>query len=367
MRHLCLWVGFLCVVGCSDGSDRDDTDAVQTLGSVLEKGPYAVGTLRGDFGDSVGMSIPVQVWYPSSATEGVSVAYDGIYPGTSWDGAPARGDTPHHVVMFSHGKSGIRWQSPFLMDFLASHGFVVAAMDHVTNTFLDHDAAQFPEHILQRPRNVRESFDWLVSESTLSDGPLAGCVDGEDGYAVMGHSFGGYTAYVTSGAPLSKEVLEGYCSGGQQRACDVLTLWQAENPDATQIQLGDPRVWAAVGLAPWDAYGLLGSGMADITVPILTLTGVEDVTTPLSMVQGLVNAIDLAPNDFGKMKDVGHFSFSPIACQTLTGDGCGDEFLDLETVMSLTNASVTAFLADTRGWNGAEEQFPVVSEYIDWE
>jgi len=222
------------------------------------------------------------------------------------------------------------------MDFLSSHGFVVAAMDHVTNTFLDQSYEKFPQHILQRPRNVRESFDWLVSESNRVDSLLSGCVAEEEGYAVIGHSFGGYTAYVTAGAPLSKDVLDLGCADGQTAACEVLSLWEDENPGSDDIQLGDSRVWAAAGLAPWDAYALLGVGMAELSVPVLTLTGIEDETTPLTMVQGLVDAMDTVPNDFGKMKGVGHFSFSPIACQTMSGDGCGEGYL--ATISTTTTA-----------------------------
>lgn len=367
MREKLFLLAVLSGIACAEDPMDTDIEEETRLGPVTEKGPFTVGTFRGDFEDSIGMQIPVQVWYPSSATEGISVAYDSIYPGDSWDGVPSLCDSPRPVVMFSHGNSGIRWQSAFLMDFLSSHGFVVAAMDHVTNTFLDQDYAKFPEHVLQRPRNVRESFEWLVAESNRAESLISGCVDESDGYAVMGHSFGGYTAYVTAGAPLAKDVLEQYCDSGQDRACDVLTLWRADNPEATEIQLGDARVWAAVGLAPWDAYALLGEGMSALSVPVLTLTGVEDETTPLTMVQGLVDAMETTPNDFGKMKDVGHFSFSPIACATLSGDGCGDGYLELDTVKALTNASVTSFLGGARGWVGAAEQFPVASEFIDWE
>jgi hypothetical protein len=73
------------------------------------------------------------------------------------------------------------------------------------------------------------------------------------------------------------------------------------------------------------------------------------------------------PNAYGKLLETGHFSFSPIACEAMNGDGCGDDYLDLETVKNLTNQSVTSFLARALGWNGAAEQFPVDSEYLQWE
>ena len=362
--QLCLSL-FLSMVACQ--KEIEEPDEVVTLGSVTSKGAFAVGTFEDAFVDSTGVEIPVQAWYPTQDQEGIAVTYDDIYPGESWEFSQPSCEQIRPVVMFSHGNSGIRWQTAFLMDFLASHGFVVVGMDHVTNTFLDQDYSKFSNHVLQRPRNVRESFDWLVGQSDDAESPLAGCVSEEAGYAVMGHSFGGYTTYVTAGATLSIASLESYCDNGGSAACEILSLWREDHPDSTEIDLGDDRVWAAIGLAPWDAYGILGGGMSVLDVEVLTLTGVEDETTPVAMVDGIVEGMGTHPNAYGKMIDTGHFSFSPIACQAMTGDGCGDAYLDLETVKDLTNQSVTSFLGRALGWQGAAEQFPVESEYLLWE
>ena len=133
------------------------------------------------------------------------------------------------------------------------------------------------------------------------------------------------------------------------------------------MNMSDGRVWGAVALAPWDAGGVLNEGMSNIQSAVLTLTGTEDETTPLDMVDGLVESMGEHPNEYGKMLRTGHYSYSPIACQLMGGDGCGPDYLDLETVKSLTNQSTVAFLAAQLGWGGAAEQFPVVSEHIDWD
>jgi hypothetical protein len=51
----------------------------------------------------------------------------------------------------------------------------------------------------------------------------------------------------------------------------------------------------------------------------------------------------------------------------MAGDGCGEEYLDLDIVKDLTNQSVTSFLGRSLGMAGASEQFPVVSEHVTWE
>ena len=62
-------------------------------------------------------------------------------------------------------------------------------LDHVGNTFLDNDESRKPELIIRRPLDLSDSFDWLMEEEQCQ-----GCFDPEAGFAVIGHSFGGYTA-----------------------------------------------------------------------------------------------------------------------------------------------------------------------------
>ena len=77
-------------------------------------------------------------------------------------------------------------------------------------------------------------------------------------------------------------------------------------------------------MAPWDAGGTLTDGTADITVPVMTLTGTLDETTSIRMVTGLHDALTVEPRHFGEFPAAGHYSFSPIACDFYgDGDGCG--------------------------------------------
>jgi predicted dienelactone hydrolase len=357
-----LW---MVLSGCQS-TEPEDTAVVEER-PLDEVGPFNVGTRRESFLSKDGYDIPLQIWYPTADAEGSEVFYDSVFPGESWDLASPDCSSARPVLMFSHGNTGIRWQSAFLMHWLAGHGFVVAAPDHVTNTFADQDGSKFGEHVLRRPVDIIESFDWLV-DASVSGGTMDGCIVEEDGYAVMGHSFGGYTSFVVSGATLQLNDVEALCDYGYAYACDFKDTWVAENPDSKQVNLGDDRVWATGALAPWDAGGVLNQGMEALTNPSLVLTGVQDTTTPLSMVSGLVDAVgEDNVVHYGKLAETGHFSFSPVACQLLSGDGCGDAYLDLEEVKALTNVSTLGFLAVELEWPGASDYFPVQSEYLSWE
>jgi predicted dienelactone hydrolase len=169
-----------------------------------------------------------------------------------------------------------------------------------------------------------------------------GCAEPAGGYAIVGHSFGGYTAFAEAQALV--------------------------NLGAGAEEIGDDRVWAVIPWAPWNAYGVLTGGTAALDIPTLLLTGDRDDTISLAQVRDLWTPITHTPRWFGVFPDAGHFSFSPIACELgLVGDGCGDDYLDLDTFTELVNQSSLAFLESARGLDGAIDQLPLESADIVWE
>lgn len=333
------WVPLLALSLAACG-DKDDTDtaAAEPLPDYSAAGSYTPVTFEAEITGSTGVPLTIQAWFPSEETDDDEVRYDELYPSGAQEGLPAACDTPRPVLVFSHGYGGLRWQSAFFTEHLASHGYIVAAPDHTYNTTFDNDDERFEEVVERRPLDIRDTFDWLVAQSEDADSPLHGCVDAADGYAVSGHSFGGYTTYAVAGAALNG------LSG-----------------------LADDRVWAALPMAPWNAGGVITDGNAAITVPVMTLTGARDETTPLSMVTALHDALTVEPRYFGELPEAGHYSFAPIACDVYgDGDGCGDDFLDLEVLTALVRTAGLAFLEESRGVTGAIEQLPAASDDLLW-
>ncbi len=159
--------------------------------------------------------LPCEIWYPASTLESPSAAGDSnttLHEEASHPlGLPHRArlnlpplETPCPLIGFSHGNSGLRQQSTFLMTHLASWGFVVIAPDHMGNTFsemlaLDNEDARREAHLrarAQRPHDLaaalRRMTDPAVQESGLPT------VD-PGGIGVMGHSYGGWTALKLAG------------------------------------------------------------------------------------------------------------------------------------------------------------------------
>lgn len=179
------------------------------------RGTYAVGVRTFEVGDAErDRTVPVEVWYPATPTyagQDLDPASQDTYemlPGMPpspqdavRDADPADGS--FHPVVFSHGFAGHRRQTTHLCTHLASHGYVVAAPDHVGNTTLDvmgfmmggeppSDMAAYVREVAEdRPRDASRSLDGLLSGEF-------GVRASDDGAGMTGHSFGGWTTLQTT-------------------------------------------------------------------------------------------------------------------------------------------------------------------------
>ncbi len=132
-----------------------------------------------------GREFPVELWHP--------VAANGAQP-------------PRPLIVFAHASGLHRRSATFLCSHLASHGYVVAAMDHseivaadLASPGLDETAEQRQARvdaiIASRVPDVRFLLDFVLAGGGLEatvDGGQAIEVD-QDKVGLAGHSFGGWT------------------------------------------------------------------------------------------------------------------------------------------------------------------------------
>ena len=188
----------------------------------FSRGVLPVGVRTENWTDArrSGRLLPTEIWYPASEEfRGKDLADDtrdryelvpGFPPGSQTavrDASPRAGSFP--LVVFSHGFGGHRRQSTFLCTHLASHGYVVAAMDHTGNTIFEmfqmmmaaqmgtappDPATVFPQLMADRPADVSFIIDRML------DQPLqgGGCMVDRARIGMAGHSFGGWTTLMAT-------------------------------------------------------------------------------------------------------------------------------------------------------------------------
>jgi len=185
------------------------------------RGAFPVGVRTLTISDAAReRTLPTELWYPATdAVAGQDVAaatrdqyelipgFPAVWQEAVRDAAPRPGSYP--LVLFSHGFGGHRRQTTFLCTHLASHGYVVAAVDHVGNTI--HDILQLmlqqaggaviddtPEllaqHIAARPADVVCALDRLLAGADPAIAPL---ID-RTRIGMCGHSFGGWTTLMVA-------------------------------------------------------------------------------------------------------------------------------------------------------------------------
>jgi predicted dienelactone hydrolase len=308
-------------------------------------GPYAVGVRTHVLQRPGAEPLTIELWYPADAEPGEPVRYDPILPllAHAARDAPAdlREDLP--LVVFSHGYGGVRFQSAFLTEALASHGFVVAAPDHPFNSLYELRNSVSAEVAARRPGDVSDVIDWLLGDG----GSAYGVVVDPEAIGVVGHSFGAFTALAVGGAQLDAAQFEAWCAIEGGRACRFVE-GQVLDPALVAAEgQPDPRVEAIVGLAPggWYAFGPDGDSLSGV-VPALLMAGTRDGDLPYDTEarptwERLPTGARLAT-----LHDGGHWAFSELCALLPIEDCAGVEggYMAHERVQALTRTLVTAHL-----------------------
>ncbi|TVR18976.1 MAG: alpha/beta fold hydrolase [Anaerolineaceae bacterium] len=335
----------------------------------------AVGTVNLTT-ESAGRTIDVAVWYPAQATNDTPTTYrDGIIAlpsQTVLDNPPADDRAvPYPLVIFSHGSGGFRYQSLWLVEYLAAQGYVVMAANHVGNTITDAVlrqeafAADIGRGYGYRPLDILAQIA-LAESLNESDDILRGLID-TDSIAIIGHSFGGYTAIAAAGGRLNFDELSDHCATAQENDNTCFLLDQRDGiaeffgiaPDTSGAwpPLSDERIQAVVALSPWNAPIFDSATLAELDIPHLIMVGTADTITPTERdASAFFDALTDAPRAIAEFEDGGHYIFVDecfeLAIQSGFTEQCSDPVWDMTTVHQISQQIITAFLRSALDGDG---------------
>ena len=188
------------------------------------------------------------------------------------------------LVVISHGYTGYRSLMFYLGEHLASHGYIVAAIDHTDSTNAEVDMAKAPfagffSTLLNRSRDQQFTLDYLTTNEHF-----ASKVIDTNNAGLVGYSMGGYGAVNTIGGCYNfneqtaamftdtknpekfKQAMSllNSCAGGQYKDVKVSDKWKS-----------------VVAISPWGGQLNLfkDDNLATITTPILYVAGdLDDIS-----------------------------------------------------------------------------------------
>jgi len=338
-------------------------------------GPYWVGTQSLVIEDEEN-PLNVRVWYPALNPE---AAAEIITYTISWmkyqvdatsdiaghalaDAAPDAGAAPYPLVVFSHGLGTESIFYAWLVEHVASYGFVVIAPDHWE--FTDETSSDLVRTTVVRPQAITRALDYAEA-LTAPDGILAGMIDMEH-VAVAGHSYGGYIALAAAGARYDMTAFRDRCAAlapddpnaflcvfanSETPMAELAGLSSA--PEGLWPPMGDERVDTIVTIAG-DSYMFGEAGLATVTMPVLAIGGTLDTSTPYDWgVRPTYDYIASEQKILATFEYAGHFMAStscadaPSIADVLGAFYfCSDPVWEMNRAHDLMNHFTTAFLLD---------------------
>lgn len=305
---------------------------------------WSVGFHELDFLDPLD-SRPMHAYafYPSTDPEQVTKVQG--YPLEAAENAKiAMGRFP--LLMLSHGNTGTPLAQHDLATSLARQGFVVVAVFHPGDNYMDHSRLGSLSNLYGRPLQISEAISAALLDPMLSPYISARRV------GVIGYSAGGETALILAGAQPDLQRLRQYCIERPQDrdACKTQGELLVDRDDLHAQ--ADPRVGALMLMAP---LGLMFGRhtLADVHVPVLMYSGDGDELLAIDK-----NAEALARklpevSDFKLLAGAGHFVFmapcddeqratTPVLCTDAIG-------VDREDIHRNLSAEAVRFFGNALG------------------
>lgn len=345
--YLVLLGGLLGGVGCSGDTSSTESESVD-IPDPFALGPYGIGQVTFEDAealrytselDGVERTLRLVAWYPTDETRGESPLFQ--REDVFLDASLSNTSTTYPVLLYSHGTKGFAEDSYMLMERYASHGFIVVALDHMGDTTVNRNDQRPTEMYAWRSLDISAIIDWLSAPDAQHI--FSGKTDGR--FALTGHSYGGYTTFLSAGAAFSDAAFEDCRQGVSNAFCSSMT---PEYESRMREGFRDPRLKAVMPIAAGNSYELGPDGVAEIEIPTMMVTGGLDKNCSEERHgDPYWAALDGVEDVRVQLTTAGHHTFT-LTCEFFADlgrddNGCTDANIDPELGQNLTAAYVLSF------------------------
>lgn len=223
------------------------------------------------------------------------------------DGEPALPPSAPLIVL-THGTGGSAQSLAWLATELARHGALVVAADHPASSGGDPERASMMQ-VWTQPDDVHHLLDTLLASPW---GTRFDC----QRIAAVGFSLGGASAMLLAGARLDFARFPEFCKTHDDGACHAFAS-HFEHADAAfyaraNADLAEPRLRAAVAIAPGFTEAFTAESLRALRPPLLLLTGALDQQLPPATHVAPMRHLLPAHSRHIDIPGAQHFSFLPL-------------------------------------------------------
>lgn len=220
------------------------------------------------------------------------------------------------LIVLTHGTGGSAESLAWVAMGLARRGALVVAADHPASSGGDPERASMMQ-VWTQPHDVRHLLDTLLASTW-------GARIDRQRIASVGFSLGGASAMLLAGARLDFARFPEFCKTHDDGACRAFAR-HFENLDAdfyarTNADLGEPRLRAAVAIAPGFTEAFTAESLRAMATPLLLITGERDQQLPPQTHVHPMKHLLPANSQYREIGDAHHFSFLPL---------CGEAAIEL--------------------------------------